>query len=451
MFAKQAGWLHISSYRLTDMDCAHARMQEAVGVSAIQLLWRYDRPLDTAAIEKFHDALVHGRLARVVARATVAAAGDRWTSDARFAPLLIDPEPVATDALMDWIDARGSADLAAYGGPAWRLTATALDDGGAIVSLLVSHAISDALGIVQAVVDAAAGKSVDLDYASDDFGQGRLLAEDAAAAARQFARVAALRREHRGAAQPSNSEPDPVVDAPEPSELPGDFRVPRAIAVVPTHEWHAAAAARGGTATTLGVGVAAGLAALAGRTTVDGVAYIGMPVSVRSGPTDLRANAVRGIRFALDTATLHDGDLTGLRATVKSELQASAVGVDPEELAVATNVTTPLSRLAQTWSNTAPDHVSTVCSVIRNIDPAVLRIDGTEAAAMSIGLVNRGIEDPSRLARFGGNLRTTVVDVGEFVVVRASGFHADTLRTRADLNASVAAVLQNYGLNATFW
>lgn len=176
-----------------------------------------------------------------------------------------------------------------------------------------------------------------------------------------------------------------------------------------------------------------------------------MPVSVRDGASDLRANAVRGIRFAVDTAETSPDDLTALRATIKAELAASSGGLDPEELVVATNMTIPLARLAQTWSNTAPDHITTVSSNVRNIDSAALRIDGSDAESMLFGLVNRGIEDPSRLAEFGGNLTLGVLEVGDHVVVRASGFHADTLRTRADLHASVGAVLQNYGLSATFW
>lgn len=450
------------SYRLAELDCAQARMQNSVGVSAIQVVWLYDRPVNLSRLEAFHESLKRGRLGRVIAPAVIAPASDRWSGQAAFAPLEVRPAAIPRAELEEWIAEHDIADLAAYGGPAWRLAVTALDDGGSAVSLLVSHAIADARSLGQAIIDAVAGETLDVAYPSDTYGKGRLLVAEAAASLRQLGRVAKLHLAQRSAAppvaEPTGQPTEPKLAEPKlstPDELgplDADFRIPRVTALIPTTDWYAAADARGGTGTTLAVGVMADLAAALGRTTTDGIAHIAMPISTRTGDSDLRANAVRGIRLEVDTTTGLANDLASLRKKMKSQLQHAAATSDPNEVAIATNMTIPRFWLARTvWRSVAPDHTTTGCSVVGKLDDQVVRIDGANAVSMSMGFISRGIEDPARLAKYGGGLWLLMVETAGSVALRISGFHPATPLTRVELKAEIGGVLDGYGLTATLW
>lgn len=446
------------NYRLAEMDCAQARMQVSVGVSAIQAIWLYERPVDLEQLERFRESLQHGRLGRVIAPASIAAAGDRWTTNAHFAPLDVDAHPIARTDLDTWIAERGDAEVIVYGGPAWRLAVTAIDDGGSAVSLLVSHAIADGLSVTSAIVEAQSGTRLDWSFESDGWSRLKLLATDASASARHIRRVAKLyagaRRSFAAAttaeqgadvpAAPAGPTPPPV------PTLPSGFRIPRATATISSEHWHPAAAARGGSGTTLGVAIAAELAAQIGRVDADGTAHIAMPFSTRTGVDDRRANAVRGLRLAVPTAGLSE-DLQPLKQQMKTELTNATSTANPEELAMATFTALPRFWIARTaWSSVPADHSTTVCSVRLGAEPELSNIDGAPAASMSFGLVNRGIEDPSRLARFGGCLGIAMVEVGGLVSVRVSSFHAETVRSSDELKAVMATVFGRYGLEATF-
>ncbi len=445
------------SYRLAEIDCAQARMQNSVGVSAIQVVWLYDRPVNVSRLEAFQESLKRGRLGRVIAPAVIGPAGDRWTGHAQFAPLEVATAAIPRADLEEWIAEHDNADLAAYGGPAWRLAVTALDDGGSAVSLLVSHAIADGRSLGQAIIDAVAGETLDVAYPSDTHGKARLLVAEVAASVRQLGRVAKLRFAGRSAPPPAAEPFERPTEAksPTPDEfgpLDADFRIPRATALIPAADWYAAAESRGGTRTTLAVGVMADLAAALGRTTTDGVAHIAMPISTRTGDSDLRANAVRGLRFEVDTKSGLAQDLTPLRKKMKVLLQDAAATPDPDAVAIAMNMTIPRFWLARTvWRSVAPNYTTTGCSVVGKLDDQVVRIDGGNAVSMSMGLVSRGIEDPARLAPYGGNLWLLMVETAGSVAMRISGFHPATPLARAELKAKIAGVLDEYGLTVAFW
>ncbi|WP_039799976.1 hypothetical protein [Nocardia araoensis] len=433
------------THRLTDIDCVSARGHSALGGTlAIQAVWRYDRPVDRTALERFHEALRHGRLGRAVAPSMIPAAGDRWTTRVDFSPLEVADEPIPAGDLEAWIADQGYAELRTFGGPAWRLAATHFDNGESAVSLLVSHTLADGHAFCAAVTDAVADKRLDLTYRTDAFGRARLLAadlRDAARRARSFPAAAGLAL--RLSVPGRGGGAAPADDAP-------GFRLPTVTATVPAQLWHAAAKARGGTGTTLAVAMMTAIAKEIGRTDEAGRVHMMMPVSTRTAD-DLRANALTSIAFEVDLRDGEPADLASLRAVMKEKLTAAAASGQDVPPLVPVAVALPRGRYARLARQAATDPISTVCSSLGKLDPEILRIDGRPAAAMMLGLVNQGLNARSVVTERGGNLYVALVEAAEGITLRVMGFHPPALLDAEQLTELVRAALAEYELSATFW
>ncbi|MER7453754.1 hypothetical protein ABTW96_26100 [Nocardia beijingensis] len=433
------------THRLTDIDCVSARGHSALGGTlAIQAVWRYDRPVDLAALEHFQEALRHGRLGRAVAPAMIPAAGDRWTTRVDFSPLEVADEPIAAGDLETWIAEQGNAELRTFGGPAWRLAATHLDNGESAVSLLVSHTLADGHAFCAAVTDAVADKRLDLAYRTDEFGRMRLLAADVRDAARRARSLPAaaglalrLAVGGRGGAVSTDEEAR-------------DFRLPTVTATVPAQLWHAAARARGGTGTTLAVAMMTAIATRLGRTDEAGRVRMMMPVSTRTGD-DLRANALTSIAFEVDVRDGEPADLAALRAVMKEKLTEAAAGGPDVPPLVPIAVALPRGRYARLAREAATDPISTVCSSLGKLDPDILRIDGRPASAMMLGLVNQSLNSRSVVTERGGNLYVALTEAAEKITLRVMGYHPPELLDAEQLTELVRAALAEYELAATFW
>ncbi|MGY2031021.1 hypothetical protein [Nocardia gipuzkoensis] len=431
------------TYRLDDIDCVSARGHSALGGTlAIQAVWRYDRPVDLAALKNFHEALRHGSLGRAVAPAMIPAAGDRWTTRAEFSPLEVADAPIPRSRLEAWIAEQGHAELRTYGGPAWRLAATQLDNGESAVSLLVSHTLADGQAFCAAVADAVADKRLDLTYRSDEFGRMRLLSNDFRDAARRARSLPSavglalrLGLARRGG---ETGRPD------------ADFRLPTVTATVPARLWQAAARTRGGTGTTLAVAMMAAIATEIGRTDEEGRVRIMMPVSTRTAD-DLRANALTSIDFEVDPLDGRAADLAPLRAVMKEKLSAAAAKGQNVPPLIPVAVALPRGRYAALARQAATDPISTVCSSLGKLDPEILRIDGSPASAMMIGLVNQSLDSPAVVTERGGTLYVALVESDEGITLRINGFHPPKLTDAEQLGELVRRVLAQYELEATFW
>lgn len=431
------------AYRLGDIDCVSARGHSALGGTlAIQAVWRYDRPVDMAGLADFHAALRNGRLGRVVVAAMIPAAGDRWSARAEFGPVEVTEVPIPRGELETWIAERGRAELHTFGGPAWRLAVTACDNGDSAVSLLASHTIADGRAFCDAIAEAVARKSADLDYKSDEFGRMRLLSgdfRDSARRGRVLVQAVGLAVQmavvQRGEAKgKGRDEEDP------------NFHLPSVDATVPAPLWHAAARARGGSATTLAVAVTAAIATQIGRTEEQGRARVMMPVSTRTDQ-DRRANALASIDFEVD---LRDGaltDLAPLRALIKEKLGAAAGQPAPPLIPLA--VALPRRLFAVLVRKVAADATVSVCSNLGELDPAMLCVDGLPASTIRLGLVNQSLDSHTVVTERGGNLYVSLVESAGEMTLRVNGFHAPKLVDVEQLTELVQRVLAEYELSAT--
>ncbi|WP_431965076.1 hypothetical protein [Nocardia sp. bgisy134] len=146
--------------RLGVVDEIFLRTHRGLGTPiALQGLWRTVDRVEPALLHRIHGALRPGPLGRRVIRSRVPGARRAWQPNVRAHPLDFMESTLPLDELLPWADTLG-AGLDPEFGPAWRLAARWLADGGSVVALTCSHALADARGLVHAV-DAALREVVD--------------------------------------------------------------------------------------------------------------------------------------------------------------------------------------------------------------------------------------------------------------------------------------------------
>ncbi|MGB2719812.1 MAG: hypothetical protein WBC54_08680, partial [Rhodococcus sp. (in: high G+C Gram-positive bacteria)] len=130
--------------RLTYDDDLFLRMECVLGVPVVnQIVWRFDRAVAPDALRSMWRMLASGPIDRTVRRARVPGARDSWTAARRSADPVVVGSPIARAAVDRWIEDEAAVSLDPIGGPAWRLSATSVDDGGTVVSLVGSHVVGD--------------------------------------------------------------------------------------------------------------------------------------------------------------------------------------------------------------------------------------------------------------------------------------------------------------------
>ncbi|WP_051163025.1 hypothetical protein [Nocardia brevicatena] len=141
-------------HRLSVVDEIFLRAHHGMGTPiALQGLWRTADRVDRALLERTHEMLRTGPLGRRVVRSRVPGARPYWQRSVRAHPFDYISAPIPAAEVLAWADTRGD-DLDPEHGPGWRLSATAVDDGGTVVALTCSHVLADARGLILAVEDA---------------------------------------------------------------------------------------------------------------------------------------------------------------------------------------------------------------------------------------------------------------------------------------------------------
>src|SRR6476620_12248430 len=137
------------------VDQSFFRLEQAAGVG--QCVWVYDRPVDIDGLRDFHRHLQQGRLLRRIERSPLPFGRHRWVSPSDQPEL----EIAATRPRGEfdaWIDEQANTPLEAEHGPGWHLAVLPFTDGGAGVSFVTSHCLTDGVGLCEALADAASGR-----------------------------------------------------------------------------------------------------------------------------------------------------------------------------------------------------------------------------------------------------------------------------------------------------
>jgi hypothetical protein len=318
-------------------------------------------------------------------------------------------------------------------------------DGGAGVSLVVSHCLTDGLGVCLAVVEAACGHDNAINWpAAASRRRWRALREDARQTARDtpaigraFVAAARLARHNRGSAGSATPRPLPAA---------ADERItlPMATIFVDADEWDARAHVLGGTSNALLAGLAARLAQRVGRVTADGSVTLAMPVNDRTAD-DTRANAVTNVDVTVDPAPATT-DLREMRAAIKQALIRHRE-VPDERWALLPLIPLLPKRLFRRMVSVATGSAtSVVSSNLGSVDPATNRPDGTDADYFAMKSLYPGMTKAT-MHRAGGVLALLSGRAHGQVFVSALAYQPGS--SNDDLRQDLSNTLNDFSLTGT--
>ena len=441
--------------RLAYLDQVPLLGLRALGyVTLIQATWIYDGAVDIEGLRRFQRNLGDGLLGRRIERSPLPFARDRWVfdrgpKDPDHLDIAATPRPRAD--VGGWIDERGNLTIDPEFGPAWHLGILPLEENGTAVSLVVSHGVSDAVGVCLAIADAAEGRRRDLGYpppgartltrAALEDARGTIL--EIPALARALAATARFARRQRQDLAPSIAAASP---SPPAAGHDQPVVLPALSAYLDVAEWDARAGSLGGTSNSLLAGFASRLGVRIGRVGDDGVVTLSFPVSERT-EDDTRANALVRARVRVDPAHVAH-DLGEIRAKIKQAL-AEATENSAELLAplpIASITPKWVARKAASLAQGANER-PVVCSNLGDIGPAVNRPDGTDAAYLSMRLFESGITK-SRLDVMGGQLNLGCGRVRGKIFITVSGYPVGESNSKSELRELTLRTFAEFGLTA---
>lgn len=418
--------------------------------SLLQCVWVYDHDVDLDGLRRFHRHLRRGRLSRRIERSPLPFGRHRWVSPKDDCALEIST-PRPRDELDVWCGEQGSKRPDPEHGPGWHLATLAFTDGGGAVSLVVTHCLTDGVGLCEALADAANGTDQAVAWPSAAVRGGwTAVREDARQVARDApsigrAVVAAARQARASRAGPApNGRARPRPAPPAGPDRP--ITLPMATFFIDADQWDARANALGGTSNALLAGMAAQLAHRVGRVAADGSVTVGMPLNERTRG-DTRANAVINVDVVIDPIPAPQ-DLRAIRAAVKAALIRHHDAPD-ERWALL-----PLVPLIPKWvfrrliSVITGSATTVVSSNLGVIAPEVNRPDGTDADYFAIKSVYPGVS-AGTMYRTNGALALLSGRLHGRVFVSALAYELGRHNSNAALQQAISNTLTEFSLTAT--
>ena len=122
----------------------------------LQCVWIYDRAIDIDGLRRFHRHLAQGRLSRRIEPSPLPFGRHRWVSPTDQSDLEIVENPRPRSEFDAWLSEQTDTGLDAEHGPGWHLAVLPFTDGGAGVSLVISHCLTDGVGLCEALAVTAA-------------------------------------------------------------------------------------------------------------------------------------------------------------------------------------------------------------------------------------------------------------------------------------------------------
>ena len=415
----------------------------------LQCIWVYNRAVDIDGLRRFHHHLQRGRLSRRIEPSPLPFGRHRWVSASNQSVLEIVDTPRPRDEFEAWLGEQANATLDAEHGPEWHLAVLPFTDGGAGVSLVISHCLTDGVGLCEALADAATGRHDPINWpAAGSRPLWRALREDARQTARDIpsigrAVVSAARFAQRNRASAGPATPPSALSAG--ADEPIAF--PKATIFIDADEWDARAASLGGTSNSLLAGMAAHLAQRMGRVAADGSVDLTLPVNERAAG-DTRANAITNVDFTVDPAPATT-DLRDIRAAIKEAL------INSQEVQNERWELLPLAPLLPRWlvrrvvSVSASSATSVVSSNLGEVNKAACRPDGTAADHFVMRSLGQGVTK-AIMHRLGGLLVLLSGRTHEQVFVSVLSYQPGRSNSNGDLRQHLSSALNEFSLTATF-
>ncbi|HEY3994592.1 MAG TPA: wax ester/triacylglycerol synthase domain-containing protein [Mycobacterium sp.] len=432
-------------------DQAYFSFERAAGATcALQCVWVYDRAIDIDGLLRFHHNLQRGRLSRRMERSPLPFGRHRWVASNNQPDLEIVERPRAREEFDAWLSEQANTPLDAERGPGWHLAVLPFTDGGAGVSLVISHCLIDGVGLCEALTEAATGQHNANDWpAAASRPRWQALREDARLTARD---IPGIGRAVVAAAQFARRQRELAATTAAPGAKPAaptygeNVTLSTATIFLDADQWDARAQVLGGTSNTLLAGLAARLAQRVGRLTADGLATPSIPVNERTAG-DTRANAITNVDITVDPA-LAATDLREVRTATKQALVRHR-DVPDERWALLPLVPLLPQRLVKQLVGVATGGTTNVVSSnLGAVDAAAIRPDGTDADYFAMKSLYPGVTT-AIMQRTGGVLALLSGRVHRQIFVSVLAYQPDRPNSNDILGQDISSVLSDFSLTAT--
>ena len=417
----------------------------------IQLMWRYRRPVDLAALKGFRDNIAHGRMAHLIRPALLPFGRHQWASTPiPQSSLEIEAKPLDPSAMKAWLDSQVELPLDPAHGPGWTFTVQPFSDGSTVISLVVSHCIADGMATALAVSEAVRGEQITpyawpAQSAAATFAAELLrFVQDAPATLRALGHLLRTIRITRSMFIRQKKAPL----APKTDDQNVSF--PSAFIRVPISDWDAKARSLGANRLTLVTAVTAGFAEALGRIRGDDVTLL-IPVNQREGLSDTGGN-----RVSLATVKVSRHERQGRLHLFQRRLQATLIRTrrEPDPLAALL----PLVPLVPKRAFAAASHLAlgaladmpVTCSYVGEWPADVLKVDGTTADGFCFRGTDRQASIQAVEARQGVASVPACIIPG-FVILNFIAYQPDVVTTSHHLRPLVERLLAAYGLAGEFF
>lgn len=420
--------------------------------NVLQCIWVYDRGVDIDALRTFHHHLGRGRLSRRIEPSPLPFGRHRWVSPSDHSDLEVVATPRPRSEIDAWCGEQAGKRPDAEHGPGWHLAVLPFTDGGAVVSLVVPHCLTDGVGLCEALADAARGRDHDPDWPPAASrrrwrglgGDARQTVHDAAGIGRAVAAAARMARHARDSPEPA-APPSPKRPAGR-AERDAPVTLPVTTVFVDADEWDARARSLGGTSNSLLAGVAAHLARRAGRVAADGSVTVGMLVNERVAG-DTRANAVMNVDVLVDPVPVTT-DLREIRAAIKCALVRHH-DVPDERWALLPLVPLVPKRLFRRMLSVATGGATTVVSSnLGALDPDANRPDGTDADHFAMMSLYLGVTGAT-MDRTNGALVLVSGRVHGRLFISFMAYELGRPNSNDQLRQRISSALSDFSLTAT--
>ncbi len=436
--------------RLALTDQGSYLAERAVHSALIQFTWVYNRGVDVDGLRRFHRNLGAGLFGRRIERSPIPFARHRWVVSPASEDIDFAATPRPRAEISEWANERACLPIDAERGPGWHLGVLPLEDGGAAVTLVVSHNIADGMAAGRAVADAVEGRTSDFGYPpAGSRTRGRAFREDLRDTAKDLpdmARaVAAVIRRARQGGDDNRSSSKGAVPAPSTAGRFQAVEVPVQTAFVDLADWDTRAKELGGNSNSLAAGFACRLAARVGHVNDDGTVTLRLPVTLRTEDDD-SGNALTAVDVRADPSHAVT-DLGALHAKIT---QATLEAMDNSDEFLAP---LPLAPITPKWvirrlaGSLAGGAGLVTCSNVGDLPPAVNRPDGSDADYVYMTPVEPGIAK-STLEVFGGRLLVVSGRLRGKVIITISAYLLDRSNTKAELREIISQTFAEFDLLA---
>ncbi len=438
--------------RLAPVDQASFLAMRATHGALIQVIWIYGRAIDVDGLRRFQRNLGSGLLGRRIERSPLPFARDRWVKAAVSEDIDIAATPRPRADVNAWADDQARLSIDPEFGPGWHLGVLPLEGGGTAVSLVASHTIVDAVGLGQAIEDAAAGRTRDLGYPPPGSRtRRRALREDLQLTVKELPDMAqALAALARRARSDRKGFATSIKVAPPAPRTAGDdqaVEIPALTAYIDLAEWDARAKSLGASSTSLVAGVASRLAVRMGRVHDDGTVTLRFPLTLRTDD-DTRGNALTIVDVPVDP-TDAARQLGEMHVKITHAMLAAMENADDAVLA-----TLPLAQLVPRWVNkglaanaAGGAGLPVTCSNLGDLSPAANRPDGTDADYAYMRNLSPDVKK-STLEHMGGQLFVGSGRARGKMGIRISAYILGRPNTKEDLRDCASRTLAEFDLDA---